>query len=131
MPELLVHQLTVREAADLMDDLAGGWQAHAIDVLMADRAPVLPSPLIFKATGTDYDSFPLDIPPDDLPALYDRVEALNPFLTATLKRRLERVADETEKLAAELEKLQESLNALAGATNPAGPDSAAPPSNSP
>ena len=127
MPELTVRQLTVREAADLLDSLATGWKVHAIDILMDGREPGLPSPLIFAATGTDYDSFPLDIPPDDLPGLYDQVEAANPFLTATLTRRLERVASEAEKLAQELEKLQADLDALASA---AEPDSAAPPSPS-
>lgn len=126
--ELTVRQLTVREAADLLDSLATGWKFHAIDILMDGREPGIPSPLVFAATGTDYDSFPLDIPPDDLPALYDEVARQNPFLTATLLSRLERVAAEAGKLAEELEKLQEDLEAAARA---AEANSAAPPSDSP
>ena len=126
--ELAVRQLTVREAADLLDSLATGWKVHAIDILMDGREPGIPSPLVFMATGTDYDSFPLDIPPDDLPALYEEVERQNPFLTATLKSRLERVAAEAERLAAELENLQAGLEEAARA---AEANSAAPPSTSP
>lgn len=105
---LTVRQLTVREAADLLDRLSGGWKLHAIDVLMDGRT-MIPSPLVFAATGTDYDSFPLDIPPDDLPRLYQEVEAANPFLTATLIARLERVAQQAERAVADLDRLKEEL----------------------
>lgn len=105
---LTVRQLTVREAADLFDRLAGEWRMHAIDVLMDGRT-MIPSPLVFAATGTDWDTFPTDIPPDDLPRLYEEVEAQNPFLTATLTERLERIAEKAEASAAELRRLAGEL----------------------
>lgn len=85
---LVVRQLDVREAADLMDELASGWKVHAIDILMDGQSDI-PSPLVFKATGTSYESFPLDIDPDALPGLYEEVGMVNPFLAATIQRRIE------------------------------------------
>lgn len=105
---LPVRQLTVREAADLFDRLADDWKLHAIDVLMDGRS-MIPSPLIFAATGTDYDTFPTDIPPDDLPRLYQEVEAANPFLAETLSARLRRIAERAEESAAELRRVAETL----------------------
>lgn len=85
---LVVRQLDVREAADLLDELANGWKVHAIDILMDGQSDI-PSPLIFKATRTSYESFPLDIDPAALPGLYEEVGMVNPFLAATIKRRME------------------------------------------
>ena len=114
---LEVRQLNVREAADLMDALfspdGSGFREHAIDKLMAGQTEI-PSALVFAATGTTYDTFPLDIPPEDLPRLYEEVGRLNPFSAATIKTRL-------EKMLAALESL--------GAESRAEPDSAAPPSS--
>lgn len=89
---LHVHQLTAREAAQVMDDIQNGWRPHAIDILM-DGQSELPSPLIFAATGTDYDSFPLDISPDDLPSLYEQVEQANPFLSKSVRAKVVRALD--------------------------------------
>lgn len=100
---LPVRQLTAREAADFLDSIRGGFRIHAIDILMDGHA--VPSPLVFAATGTDYDSFPLDIPPDDLPRLLDEVQRLNPFLTEAAKKQIERQVAALDKMAAELDKL--------------------------
>lgn len=100
---LPVRQLTAREAADFLDSIRGGFRIHAIDILM-DGHPV-PSPLVFAATGTDYDTFPLDIPPDDLPRLLDEVQRLNPFLTETAKRQMERQVEALDKIAVEMDRL--------------------------
>lgn len=100
---LPVRQLTAREAADFLDSIRGGFRVHAIDILMDGHA--VPSPLVFAATGTDYDSFPLDIPPDDLPRLLDEVQRLNPFLTEAAKKQIERQVAALDKMVAELDKL--------------------------
>lgn len=89
---LTIHQLTAREASEVMDAIQNGWRIHAIDILMDGRTE-LPSPLIFAATGTDYDSFPLDMPPDDLPALYEQVEQANPFLSKSVRAMIVRAQD--------------------------------------
>lgn len=101
---LPVRQLTAREAADFLDSIRGGFRIHAIDILM-DGHPV-PSPLVFAATGTDYDSFPLDIPPDDLPALFDEVQRQNPFLTSAAKKQMERQITALDELVVEMERLE-------------------------
>ena len=101
---LLVRQLTAREAADFLDSIRGGFRIHAIDILM-DGHPV-PSPLVFAATDTDYDSFPLDIPPDDLPALFDEVQRQNPFLTSAAKRQMERQITALDEIVAEMDRLE-------------------------
>ena len=86
--KISVHELTVREAADLMQSLESGYKLHALDFIM-DGQSEIPSPLVFAATGTAYDTFPLDISPDSLPGLYEEVARLNPFLAATIKMRME------------------------------------------
>ena len=98
---LSVHQLDVREAADLLDELANGWKVHAIDILMDGQSDI-PSLLIFKATGTSFESFPLDISPDDLPGLYDEVGRVNPFLAATIKKRMEASVAALQKVSEDL-----------------------------
>lgn len=100
---LPVRQLTAREAADFLDSIRGGFRIHAIDILMDGHS--VPSPLVFAATGTDYDSFPLDVPPDDLPRLLDEVQRLNPFLVEAAKKQIERQVAALDKMAAELDKL--------------------------
>lgn len=104
-----VHQLTVREAADLMDVLREGWKVHAIDVLM-DGQTELPSPLIFAATHLTYDTFPLDLAPDDLPALYEEVAKHNPFLAATIKGRMAKEVAALETMGEELLQKMQQLN---------------------
>lgn len=99
-----VRQLTAREAADFLDSIRGGFRIHAIDILMDGHE--VPSPLVFAATGTDYDTFPLDIPPDDLPALFDEVARLNPFTTRAAKRQIERQIAALDKIAEELAKME-------------------------
>lgn len=99
-----VRQLTAREAADFLDSIRGGFRIHAIDILMDGHE--VPSPLVFAATGTDYDTFPLDIPPDDLPALFDEVAKLNPFTTRAAKRQIERQIAALDKIAEELAKME-------------------------
>lgn len=98
---LPVRQLTVREAADFLDSIRGGFRIHAIDILMDGHE--VPSPLVFAATGATYDTFPLDIPPDDLPALFDEVARLNPFLTRAAKRQIERQIAALDTIVEELE----------------------------
>ena len=98
---LPVRQLTAREAADFLDGIRGGFRIHAIDILMDGHE--VPSPLVFAATGTDYDTFPLDIPPDDLPALFDEVAKLNPFTTRAAKRQIERQIAALDKIFEEME----------------------------
>ena len=98
---LSVHQLDVREAADLLDELASGWKVHAIDILMDGQSDI-PSPLVFKATGTSYESFPLDIDPDALPGLYEEVGRVNPFLAATIQRRIEASVAALQKVSEDL-----------------------------
>ena len=98
---LVVRQLDVREAADLMDELASGWKVHAIDILMDGQSDI-PSPLVFKATGTSYESFPLDIDPDALPGLYEEVGRVNPFLAATIQRRIEASVAALQKVSEDL-----------------------------
>lgn len=102
-----VRQLTAREAADFLDSIRGGFRIHAIDILMDGHE--VPSPLVFAATGTDYDTFPLDIPPDDLPALFDEVARLNPFLTRAANRQIERQVAALEKIAEELEAVRDKM----------------------
>lgn len=99
-----VRQLTAREAADFLDSIRGGFRIHAIDILMDGHE--VPSPLVFAATGTDYDTFPLDIPPDDLPALFDEVAKLNPFTTRAARRQIERQIAALDKIAEELAKME-------------------------
>lgn len=99
-----VRQLTAREAADFLDSIRGGFRIHAIDILMDGHE--VPSPLVFAATGTDYDTFPLDIPPDDLPALFDEVARLNPFTTRAARRQIERQIAALDKIAEELAKME-------------------------
>ena len=96
---LTVRQLTAGEAADFLDSLREGMRIHAIDILM-DGSDI-PSALVFAATGTSYESFPLDIAPDDLPGLYEEVGRLNPFLVKAAKRQLDRQIEalEIEELA--------------------------------
>lgn len=101
---LPVRQLTAREAADFLDSIRGGFRIHAIDILM-DGHPV-PSPLVFAATDTTYETFPLDIPPDDLPALFDEVQRQNPFLTSAAKRQMERQITALDELVVEMERLE-------------------------
>lgn len=101
---LPVRQLTAREAADFLDSIRGGIRIHAIDILM-DGHPV-PSPLVFAATDTTYETFPLDIPPDDLPALFDEVQRQNPFLTSAAKKQMERQITALGELAVEMERLE-------------------------
>lgn len=100
---LTVRQLTAGEAADFLDGLREGMRVHAIDILM-DGSDI-PSALVFAATGTTYESFPLDIAPDDLPALYEEVGRLNPFLARAAKRQIERQIEALDKVAAEIEEL--------------------------
>lgn len=102
-----VRQLTAREAADFLDSIRGGFRIHAIDILMDGHE--VPSPLVFAATGTDYDTFPLDIPPDDLPALFDEVAKLNPFTTRAARRQIERQVAALEKIAEELEAVRDKM----------------------
>lgn len=101
---LPVRQLTAREAADFLDSIRGGIRIHAIDILM-DGHPV-PSPLVFAATGTTYETFPLDIPPDDLPVLLDEVQRQNPFLTSAAKKQMERQITALDELVVEMERLE-------------------------
>lgn len=100
---LTVRQLTAGEAADFLDGLREGLRVHAIDILMDDSD--IPSALVFAATGTTYETFPLDIPPDDLPALYEEVGRLNPFLVRAAKRQIDRQIEALDKVAAEIEDL--------------------------
>lgn len=102
-----VRQLTAREAADFLDSIRGGFRIHAIDILMDGHE--VPSPLVFAATGTDYDTFPLDIPPDDLPALFDEVARLNPFLTRAARKQIDRQVAALEKIAEELEAVRDKM----------------------
>lgn len=106
-----VRQLTAREAADFLDSIRGGFRIHAIDILMDGHE--VPSPLVFAATGTDYDTFPVDIPPDDLPALFDEVAKLNPFLTRAARKQIDRQVAALEKIAAELEAAQAKMESPA------------------
>lgn len=112
---LPVRQLTAREAADFLDSIRGGFRIHAIDILMDGHE--VPSPLVFAATGTDYDTFPLDIPPDDLPALFDEVARLNPFTTRAAKRQIERQIAALDKIAEELAKMEPETKSDASASS--------------
>lgn len=103
---LTVRQLTAREAADFLDSLREGIRIHAIDILMDGSE--IPSALVFKATGTDYDSFPLDLAPDDLPRLYEEVGRLNPFLVAAAGRQIRRQVEALNEIAAEMDRLREA-----------------------
>lgn len=110
-----VRQLTAREAADFLDSIRGGFRIHAIDILMDGHE--VPSPLVFAATGTDYDTFPLDIPPDDLPALFDEVARLNPFTTRAARRQIERQIAALDKIAEELAKMEPETKSDASASS--------------
>lgn len=112
---LPVRQLTAREAADFLDSIRGGFRIHAIDILMDGHE--VPSPLVFAATGTDYDTFPLDIPPDDLPALFDEVARLNPFTTRAARRQIERQIAALDKIAEELAKMEPETKSDASASS--------------
>lgn len=103
---LTVRQLTAREAADFLDSLREGIRIHAIDILMDGSE--IPSALVFAATGTDYDSFPLDLAPDDLPRLYEEVGRLNPFLVAAAGRQIRRQVEALNEIAAEMDRLREA-----------------------
>lgn len=116
-----VRQLTAREAADFLDSIRGGFRIHAIDILMDGHE--VPSPLVFAATGTDYDTFPLDIPPDDLPALFDEVAKLNPFLTRAARKQIDRQVAALEKIAAELEAAQAKMETAPATTSDASASS--------
>ena len=123
---LEVRQLNVREAADLMDALfspdGSGFREHAIDKLMAGQTEI-PSALVFAATGTTYDTFPLDIPPDDLPALFDEVAKLNPFLTRAARKQIDLQVAALEKIAAELEAAQAKMETAPATTSDASASS--------
>lgn len=114
-----VRQLTAREAADFLDSIRGGFRIHAIDILMDGHE--VPSPLVFAATGTDYDTFPLDIPPDDLPALFDEVAKLNPFTTRAAKKQIERQIAALDKIADELAKMEPAPETTSGAPASSSP----------
>ena len=114
-----VRQLTAREAADFLDSIRGGFRIHAIDILMDGHE--VPSPLVFAATGTDYDTFPLDIPPDDLPALFDEVARLNPFTTRAAKKQIERQIAALDKIADELAKMEPAPETTSGASASSSP----------
>lgn len=85
---LPVKQLNVREAADVMEEIQGGWRIHAIDIVM-DGKSYIPSPMIFAVTDTDYESFPLELTPDQVEELYEKVEKANPFLSGSVRRKME------------------------------------------
>ena len=110
---LSVHQLDVREAADLLDELANGWKVHAIDILMDGQSDI-PSPLIFRSTRTSYESFPLDIDPDALPGLYEEVGRVNPFLAATIKKRMEASVAALQKVSEDLLKQLQAEDSPSG-----------------
>lgn len=101
---LTVRQLTAGEAAEFLDSIREGIRVHAIDILMDGSE--IPSALVFAATGTTYETFPLDIPPDDLPALYEEVGRLNPFMVKAAKRQIDRQIEALDKVAAEIEELE-------------------------
>ena len=111
---LIMRQLTAREAADFLDGIRGGFRIHAIDILMDGHE--VPSPLVFAATGTTYETFPLDIPPDDLPALFDEVAKLNPFTTRAAKRQIERQIAALDKIADELATMEPAPETTSGAS---------------
>ncbi len=117
---LTVRQLTAGEAAEFLDSIREGIRVHAIDILMDGSE--IPSALVFAATDTTYETFPLDIPPDDLPALYEEVGRLNPFLARAAKRQIDRQVEALDKVAAEIEELErrqrETKSAASASSSP-------------